>query len=173
MSGNPRGPLLMLASACLLPPLLLLFLISCQSRQDSGNRSEGGPPSNDPAAEDSGPDGTSVWEHAKLSGVDFRGTGNEPGWFIEIRSDLEAREGKRIRFVSDYGQREAILHAPDPELEPRLRRAVYRGENGDLHIVVEIEGNACRDSMSGEEFESTVTVEFLGRTYSGCGRALH
>ena len=57
----------------------------------------------------------SVWEHAKLSGVDFRGTGNEPGWYIEIRNDLETRDGKRIRFVFDYGQQEAVLHAPDPD----------------------------------------------------------
>jgi CubicO group peptidase (beta-lactamase class C family)/uncharacterized membrane protein len=115
----------------------------------------------------------SVWEHAKLTGVDFRATGNEPGWYIEIRDDSEAREGKRIRFVFDYGQRDAILHASNPEPEPGLRRTVYRGKNGDLRIVVEIEGNACSDSMSGEQFESTVTVEFQGRTYRGCGRALH
>ncbi len=154
-------------------PLFFLFLISCQSQQESKNPTEEEPPPNDSPAEYGGPEGTSVWEHARLSGVDFRGTGNEPGWFIEIRSDLEAREGKRIRFVSDYGQQEAILHAPDPESEPGLRRTIYRGENGDLQIVVEIKGNACSDSMSGEQFESTVTVEFLGQTYSGCGRALH
>jgi len=115
----------------------------------------------------------SIWEHAKLTGVDFRATGNEPGWYIEIRNDLEARAGKRIRFVSDYGQREVTLHASDPDPEPGLRRTVYRGENGDLHIIVEIMGSTCWDSMSGEEFESTVTVQFQGRTYRGCGRALH
>jgi len=136
------------------------------------SESSGEPPPEDPESEDGGPEGTSVWEHAKLSGVDFRGTGNEPGWFIEIRDDLEARDGKRILFVFDYGQQEAILHTSDSEPEPGLRRTVYRGENGDLQIVVEIEGNPCLDTMSGEQFESTVTVEFQGRTYRGCGRAL-
>jgi uncharacterized membrane protein len=113
----------------------------------------------------------SVWEHAKLTGVDFRATGNEPGWHLEIRSDLEVRAGKRIRFVYDYGERDAILHAPDPE--PGDSRTVYYGESGDLRIVVEIEARPCQDSMSGEGFESTVTVRFQGETYLGCGRALH
>ncbi len=27
----------------------------------------------------------SIWEHAKLSGVDFRAVGNEPGWVLEVR----------------------------------------------------------------------------------------
>jgi uncharacterized membrane protein len=111
------------------------------------------------------------WEQAKLTGVDFRGTGNEPGWHVEIRDDLEARAGKRIRFVFDYGERDAVLHAPDPE--PEDNRTTYRGQNDDLSIVVVIEGTPCRDSMSGEPFESTVTIRFQGRTYSGCGRALH
>jgi putative lipoprotein len=114
-----------------------------------------------------------VWEHAKLSGVDFRATGNEPGWHLEIRNDLEARAGKRIRFVFDYGERDAVLHAPDPMVEDEPHRTVYRGENGDLDIVVQIEGDACTDSMSGERFEATVTVEFQGKVYRGCGRALH
>ena len=46
-------------------------------------------------------------------------------------------------------------------------------QNGDLQIIVEIEGSTCWDTMSGEEFESTVTVQFQGKTYRGCGRALH
>ncbi len=115
----------------------------------------------------------SVWEHAKLSGVDFRATGNEPGWHLEIRSDQETDSGKRIRFVYDYGERDAVLHAPAPVSDPDLRRTEYRGENGELTIVVLIVGEACTDTMRGEPFESTVTVEFQRRSYHGCGRALH
>jgi len=85
----------------------------------------------------------------------------------------QARAGKRIRFVYDYGQQNAILHAFEPEIDPGLRRTVYHVENGDLQIVVRIEGKACSDTMSGEEFEPTVAVEFRGITYRDCGRALH
>jgi uncharacterized membrane protein len=116
---------------------------------------------------------TSVWEHAKLSGVDFRATGNEPGWHLEIRHDLETSSGKRIRFVYDYGERDIVLHAPDPTVDQGSGRTTYNGVNGDLTIVVELLGEPCQDSMSGEEFETTVRVEFQGRAYLGCGRALH
>ena len=42
----------------------------------------------------------SIWEDAKLSGVDFRAVGNEPGWVLEIR------DSESIRFEYDYGQSE-------------------------------------------------------------------
>jgi putative lipoprotein len=115
----------------------------------------------------------SVWEHAKVSGVDFRATGNEPGWHLEIRDDLETAAGKRIRFVYDYGEGDVVLHSPDPEFDEAARRTVYHGESGDLEIRLQIEENPCSDTMSGEQFEATVTVEFRGRIYRGCGRALH
>lgn len=34
-------------------------------------------------------------------------------------------------------------------------------------------GKTCRDSMSGEGFESTVIVTLNDKTYLGCGLALH
>jgi len=36
-----------------------------------------------------------------------------------------------------------------------------------------IAGQGCRDSMSGEPFETRVTVIFDDREYQGCGRPLH
>ena len=40
-------------------------------------------------------------------------------------------------------------------------------------LVIVLEGQTCRDTMSGEEFETTVTVVLDGNKYRGCGRALH
>lgn len=37
-----------------------------------------------------------IWEHAKLSGVDFRAAGHEPGWYLEIKN-IAAVAG---RFIS-------------------------------------------------------------------------
>lgn len=37
----------------------------------------------------------SVWENAKLRGVDYRGTGNEPAWIVEMR-------GQRVFLKLDY-----------------------------------------------------------------------
>lgn len=99
--------------------------------------------------------------------VDFRAVGNEPGWHLEIE------EGERIRFVYAYGEKEAIVPAPAPEANEAAGRTVYRAETEAHALTVTIEDEPCADSMSGEPFEATVTVNFDGETYRGCGRALH
>lgn len=108
-----------------------------------------------------------IWEHARLSGVDFRGTGNEPGWYVEIR------DAQSIRFVYDYGQQEVNTSVPELEVDDEQRRATYSVATDEDRIEVTIIGEPCNDSMSGESFESRVTVLLDDRTYHGCGRALH
>jgi uncharacterized membrane protein len=39
--------------------------------------------------------------------------------------------------------------------------------------VLELEGQRCNDSMSGETFPTRVSVTLNGRILQGCGRALH
>jgi putative lipoprotein len=109
----------------------------------------------------------SIWEHAKLSGVDFRAVGNEPGWHLEIRN------GDRLHFVYDYGQSEVIAPAPDPLVEAGSRQATYDIQTDTYMLTVRIHGSECIDSMSGETFESSVVVDLDGKTFQGCGRALH
>ena len=110
---------------------------------------------------------SSIWEHAKLSGVDFRAIGNEPGWHLEIRNE------DSIRFVYDYGQKEIKTSAPNLEVDNENRRAIYSVETEADKLEVTIVGEPCSDTMSGEGFESRVTVILDNRTYHGCGRALH
>ena len=43
--------------------------------------------------------------------------------------------------------------------------------NHDMTLL--IEGQSCHDTMSGELFDTTVTVILDGKTYRGCGKALH
>ena len=109
----------------------------------------------------------SVWEHAKLEGVDFRAVGNEPGWLLEIRN------GRSILLVSDYGARRDRFPAPEPRVETDAARTRYETREGDHRLTVVLEGRSCRDSMSGEAFETRVTVTLDDRTLRGCGRALH
>lgn len=109
----------------------------------------------------------SIWEHAKLSGVDFRAVGNEPGWHLEIR------EGDSIRFVYAYGELEITTSAPEVDADAANRRSVYTVGTGADRMEVQISGETCSDSMSGEAFASRVTVTFDGQTFHGCGRALH
>jgi uncharacterized membrane protein len=107
-----------------------------------------------------------IWEHAKLSGVDFRAVGNEPGWHIEISPDS-------IRLVSDYGERRAAFPTPEPRTDTVRSRSVYRTASGGDTLEILLELGPCHDTMSGEAFETSVTLVLDGRTLRGCGRALH
>jgi uncharacterized membrane protein len=108
-----------------------------------------------------------VWEHAKLDGVDFRAVGNEPGWYLEIR------EQSRILLVSDYGtsRYEFSLSSPVVDHDAGTTRYDAHAEGHDLVVV--LRAAACRDSMSGEGFETEVLLTLDGRSLRGCGRPLH
>jgi len=93
-----------------------------------------------------------IWEDAKLRGVDFRAVGNEPGWNLEISA------GGEIVFVGDYGQTEYRFSAPDPSVDQDAGRTIYTVEDGGHEAVIVLEGRRCQDTMSGESFETRVTV---------------
>ena len=106
-----------------------------------------------------------IWEDAKLRGVDFRATGNEPGWYLEI-----GEGGAKTLLVTDYGSDKYELVLPKPFTSQEGRTTRYRIK-GFLDIL--LEGKGCRDSMSNHSFETKVTVKLNGKTYRGCGNALH
>jgi membrane-bound inhibitor of C-type lysozyme len=108
----------------------------------------------------------SIIEDAKLSGMDFWATGNEPGWTLEIGSETSV-------LVINYGEDHYEFAAPEPSVDAESRRTLYELELDGRALVIELTGEACFDSMSGERFETTVTLEFGGRSYPGCGQALH
>jgi putative lipoprotein len=108
-----------------------------------------------------------IWEHAKLGGVDFRAVGNEPGWYLELR------KGDSVVFVVDYGQRRFEFTTPAPMIDQQARVTTYRVRANEHELVIVIIGQHCRDSMSGEPFETSVTVVLDDREYQGCGRPLH
>jgi membrane-bound inhibitor of C-type lysozyme len=104
-----------------------------------------------------------IWEHAKLNGADFRAIGNEPGWTLEIH------EMSRVILVSDYGASRVELALTEPVVDTGARST--RWDAGEL--TLELIGDPCNDSMSGEAFETKVVVTWQGKTLRGCGRALH
>ena len=107
-----------------------------------------------------------IWEHAKLGGVDFRAVGSEPGWHMELAPDS-------IVLVTDYGERRYAFPTPAVEELPAERRSIYRASADGHALEVLLEARECRETMSGEAFETTVTVMLDGRMLRGCGRALH
>jgi len=108
-----------------------------------------------------------IWEHAKLNGVDFRATGNEPGWYLEISNKTD------ILLVADYGEHTYQFKSATIQSEAQDRTSVYNATNNGDTIEVVITGTPCQDSMSGEKFSAKVSVLVNDRRYDGCGKALH
>ncbi|NOR79651.1 MAG: hypothetical protein GQ529_02275 [Methyloprofundus sp.] len=109
-----------------------------------------------------------IWEHAKLKGVDFRALGNEPGWTLELVGD------DTIIFSHFYDKiNKYVFIRSAPEVDQVARKAVYKAKNEEHELSVTISGTPCQDSMSGESFESSVTVRLDGKLFNGCGKTLH
>lgn len=108
-----------------------------------------------------------IWEHAKLSGADFRAIGNEPGWNMEIRQQ------SRLILVTSYGSERFEFDLPEPKINQQARSTVYEIRQAGKEVILMISGEFCRDSMSGEEFSSKVDISINGKPLQGCGRALH
>jgi uncharacterized membrane protein len=106
---------------------------------------------------------SSIWHKAKSRGVAFRAIGQEPGWLLEIKN------GEEILVVTNYGQDRNLYPYVDPQEDKAARKTVF---HVDANTRVLIEGVPCSDSMSGETFQSTVTVTLGAQVLEGCGRAL-
>lgn len=109
----------------------------------------------------------SIWEHAKLGGADFRATGNEPGWVLEIR------ERTIIDLSYDYGASQIHAEASEPVEDSQSMLTTWEASVDGQPLKLEISAIACTDTMSGDQFESTVVIYLGDRKLSGCGRPLH
>jgi uncharacterized membrane protein len=111
--------------------------------------------------------GRAVWEEARLRDVDFRATGNEPGWYLEIT------DGKTILFVTDYGERRYEFPAPEPRVHQEVALTVFQAGNDAHALSVTLRGEGCQDTMSGATFDTRVSVRLDEKDYMGCGKTLH
>jgi uncharacterized membrane protein len=108
----------------------------------------------------------SIIADARFRGMDFWGVGNEPGWRLEVGSDM-------ILLVTNYGEDEYDFPTPEPSVDVRNRTTVYDVSAAGHSLRLEIRDTECFDDMSGERFESVVLLELDGRSYRGCGVGLH
>ena len=76
-------------------------------------------------------------------------------------------------FVTNYGSDRYTFSLPEPISDQASPSTVYKVEEGGHELKIILEGKACADTMSGEQFETTVTVTFYGARLSGCGKPLH
>jgi uncharacterized membrane protein len=108
----------------------------------------------------------SIREAAKLRGVDFWATGNEPPWRLEISS-------AKLLLKTGYTNERHEFATPEPATDSATRTTRYKARNATERLNIIVSGQSCSDSMSGEEFSSTITLELNGRKLMGCGLPLH
>lgn len=125
---------------------------------------EGG---NQPRAECVNDRVAAIWEDAKLRGADFRATGNEPGWYLEISRKYG------ILLVTAYGSERYQFSPTEPSSDAVSGKTTYRVKQAEHELEVTLEVKRCADTMSGASFETTVTVVIDGTQLRGCGKALH
>jgi len=105
----------------------------------------------------------SLREDARRRGVQYRGVGNEPGWRIEIGPE-------EILVETDYGENRVMLPIPPEVAFEGVQNFEQRTPRH--HLRVAIEETRCLDSMTGDEFASTIKITLDGREFRGCGDAL-
>ena len=102
------------------------------------------------------------WEDARRRGVDFRATGNEPGWYLEMQRD------RQILFVGSYGRQRALLPWVEAEIIGDRGQSYHALTEGhDLRI--DILQETCADTMADSVFSHTVRVVLNGSELQGCG----
>lgn len=109
----------------------------------------------------------SVWEHAKLSGIDYRASGTDPDWYLEIR------RGGSLVFASGRSNTRVDMPAPEPEYDALRERTLYRSQTDQGSFIVEIGSTSCVPEDGAPITGSSVLVSLETQTFSGCGRALH
>lgn len=107
-----------------------------------------------------------VWEEARLRGADFRATGNEPPWRLELF------KRSRARFITGYDEAVYEFSSPETHEASVPNATALRYTNDDHELIVEIRNELCSDSMSGARAGAAVFVTFNGQRFTGCGRVL-
>jgi putative lipoprotein len=103
---------------------------------------------------------------ARERGVRYRGTGNEPGWMVEIGP------GTRLTYVTLYGEeRHDFANVSESDgADSGVRVFIADTDKGPFKVTVATE--TCQDDMSGEEFDHRMVVEWGDETRRGCATAV-
>jgi uncharacterized membrane protein len=105
------------------------------------------------------------WLRAAAEGVTFRAIGQEPGWVFH-------RFGDRGFLVAFANGDTVQTPVPREERTPAAGTTRWDARTEAHHLVVTIAPTPCTDTISGEAFPSTLTLEVDGKLLRGCGRPL-
>jgi putative lipoprotein len=108
----------------------------------------------------------SLLADARVRGVAYRGTGNEPGWMVEIGP------GNRITYIAMYGEeRHEFANVTEPGGEAAGAR-VFMADTDRGPFKVTVTTETCLDDMSGDAFDHRMLVEWGEETRRGCATAV-
>ena len=108
----------------------------------------------------------SLLEDTRVRGISFRGTGNEPGWLLEIGPE------NRVMFADGYGSMRVVFESLPPRTDTQPGITVRENTSSAYRIKVTVQRKTCSDTMSDEVFPFTVDVEIEGAKRRGCGQTL-
>jgi uncharacterized membrane protein len=103
---------------------------------------------------------------ARERGVRYRGTGNEPGWVVEIGP------GSHLLYAGNYGEdRRQFDDATERDSGQAGVRVFAAGAKPD-GVALTLTREPCSDDMSGESFDYRMDLEVNGKSYRGCATAI-
>lgn len=108
----------------------------------------------------------SLLEDARVRGITFRGTGNEPGWLLEIGPN------NRLMFEDGYGSMRVVFQSLPPRSDSPPGVTVHENTSSAQLLKVTLRLQNCADTMSDETFPYTADIEIDGVKRRGCGRSL-
>jgi putative lipoprotein len=108
----------------------------------------------------------SLLADARVRGVAYRGTGNEPGWLVEVGP------ATRLLFVTNFGEERHEFGGFSTRGADSIGVTVFMARRGDQEIKVTVARETCIDDMSGAEFDHRMVVEFAGQSLRGCAAAV-
>ncbi len=97
---------------------------------------------------------------------DFRGSGRDPGWQLELRKGVE------LRFTYDDGKGNAITPAPRLQIDAKSGTQTFHAKTDAHDLRLEIVPVRCEDTAGGRSYPTTATVTLDGRMLRGCGEHL-
>jgi putative lipoprotein len=104
------------------------------------------------------------WVEARERGVVYRALGQESAWIVEMGPG----KNPPLLVTLDYGSR--VLRVVSSGVAPG--RNVYRGRAGETVVKLIVTPGPCRDTMSGEDYETRAELRVGEAIYTGCGRFL-
>ena len=103
---------------------------------------------------------------ARERGVRYRGTGNEPGWLVEIGP------GAQMLYAGNFGEDRRVFEDTTERAGEQPDARVFAAGTEPDRVVVTVTRQACQDDMSGEMFDYRMDLEAGGRSLRGCATSI-